>query len=95
MSSLILCHQWTERRDWRRTGEEIREGIEEELKKRSDKIPGEDIREDIEVFQKGQIATLELMDVSSQNGNAHRATVKHSTQLWIKQQYFISGNSRQ
>ena len=44
--------------------------IEEELKKRSDKIHGEDIREDIEVFQKGQIDTLEMMEVpDSQNGN--------------------------
>ena len=53
--------------------EEIEEELKKRLKKRSDKIPGEEIREEIEVFQNGQIATLEMMEVpDSQNGNMVR-----------------------
>ena len=48
----------------------IEKRLKKRLKKRSDKIPGEEIREEIEVLQNGQIATLEMMEVpDSQNGN--------------------------
>ena len=51
----------------------IEKRLKKRLKKRSDKIPGEEIREEIEVLQNGQIATLEMMEVpDSQNGNMVR-----------------------
>ena len=51
----------------------IEKRLKKRLKKRSDKIPGEEIREEIEVLQNGQIATLEMMEVpDSQNGDMVR-----------------------
>ena len=57
----------------KRLKKRLKNRLKKRLKKRSDKIPGEEIREEIEVFQNGQIATLEMMEVpDSQNGNMVR-----------------------